>query len=194
MSKKIYFLTSEELEIIRGWYDGSTIHINKIMRAFQGKYPRWYIRRIAADLGLARTKEPDWSEAEIEFLHENYPRKGYVALRNRLKKINGGTTRSRTAVVLKARREMINKRSNGLTMRLMEILLGADHHKIEKWISLGLLCGKRKGTERKKIQGGDMWHFETKDVREFVINNPLEIDIRHVEKMNFIHLVAGMME
>jgi hypothetical protein len=145
-------------------------------------------------MGLARTKEPDWSETEIEYLHKNYPHKGYIALRNAFKKINGGINRTRTAVVLKAKREMINKRSNGLTMRMMEILLGADHHKIEKWISLGLLQGKRKGTDRLPIQGGDMWHFEPKEVREFVINNPLEIDIRRVEKMNFIHLVAGMME
>jgi len=38
-----------------------------------------------------------------------------------------------------------------------------------------------------------MWHFEPKRVRNFVINNPGEIDIRRVEPEAFIHLVAGMM-
>ncbi len=194
--KKKYFLTADELAVIRDHYDGSTFKINKILRILNAggpKYPRWHIRLIAAKNGWARTKLPDWSQKEEDWLIENYPRKGIVALQNGLRRINGGVYRSPCAIVLKKKRLHINKRSDGLTMRMMEDLLGCDHHKVERWMALGLLEAKRKGTARLPIQGGDMWHFEPRNVREFVINNPDEIDIRKVEPMSFIHLVAGLM-
>jgi hypothetical protein len=78
-------------------------------------------------------------------------------------------------------------------MRMVEDLLGADHHKIERWIEHGWVKNGRKGTNRTEAQGGDMRHFEAKDLREFIINNPDEIDLRRVEPMSFIQLVAGLM-
>ena len=197
MARKKYYLTEDELRIVRDHYDGSTLKINKILRILNAggpKYSRWYIRRVAANNGWARKKERYWTAKEEEWLSERYPKKGMVALQNGLKKINGGFLRTRTAIVLKIKRLHINKRSNGLTMRMMEDLLGCDHHKIERWMALGLLEAKRKGTDRKETQGGDMWHFEPKRIREFVINHPDQIDIRRVEPISFIHLVAGMME
>lgn len=191
MARKTYFPTDDELTIIRNLYDGKTVGINKIMRLTGHKYPRWYIRRIACDMGLAREMPADWSEAEIEYLHKAHPKQGYVALRNGLMRINGGVSRSRTAIRLKTKRIGINKRSNGFTLRMVENLLGADHHKIERWMRMNLLTAKRKGTERTAAQGGDMWHFEADDLRNFVINNPDQIDIRRVEKHTFIDLLAG---
>ena len=196
MSKKKYFLTEDELGVIGEHYDGSTYKINKIMRILNAagpKYPRWHIRHIAQSNGWARTKEPNWLPAEEEWLAQNYPRKGMVAIQKGLRRINGGTLRTPTAITLKKKRLHINKRSDGLTMRMMEDLLGADHHKIARWMTLGLLKAKRKGTERKETQGGDMWHFEILKVRKFIISNPTEIDIRRVEPVSFIHLVSGMM-
>jgi hypothetical protein len=196
VNKKKYFPTEDDLRVIREHYDGTTVKINKIMRILNAagpKYPRWHIRHIAQSNGWARTKEPNWSTPEIKWLAENYPRKGMVALQNGLKRINGGILRTRTAIVLKKKRIHINKRSDGLTMRMMEDLLGSDHHKVKRWMKLGLLEAKRKGTDRKEIQGGDMWHFEILKVRKFIISNPTEIDIRRVEPVSFIHLVSGMM-
>ena len=190
MDKK-YFPTPEEIKIVTDLYDGTSIRIDKIMRLTAHKYPRWYIKRLAGGLGLVKAKMPDWNEEEVEYIHRNYPRKSFVAMQRALKRMNGGVHRSHTAILLKAKREHINKRSDGLTMRMMEDLMGADHHKIERWLSLGLLTAKRKGTERKEAQGGDMWHFEPNRVREFIINNPEEIDLRRVEPLNFITLVAG---
>ena len=197
MSKRKYFMTREEIEVIRAHYDGSTIAINRIMRILNAngaKYPRWHVRRLASENGWAKAKMPDWSPEEEEYLAKKYPNKGFVAIQNGLKRINGGVHRSVTAIVLKKKRIHISKRSMGLTMRMMEDLLGVDHHKVEKWMSLGELSARRKGTERTEVQGGDMWHFEPKKVRKFIINNPEEIDVRKVEPLGFIHLVAGMME
>ena len=194
MSKKKYFLTEDEVRAIRDLYDGSTGRIDRIMAMVGDRYPRWYIRRIANEMGLARDKPAYWSEAEIEYLHKNYPRKGFVALQNGFKRINGGIYRSCTAIRLKAKRISINKRSDGFTMRMVEDLLGADHHKIEKWIERGWLKnGSRKGTLRTVAQGGDMHHFESKDLRDFITSHPGEVDLRRVESESFIFLVAGMM-
>jgi len=194
MSARIYFFTPEELQIIKDHYDGSTPSLNKIMRLLGSKYPRWHIRRKAAEMGLAKPKIANWSEVEEDWLHENFPRKGYQAVQAGLRRINGGITRSPCAILLKTKRLHINKRSNGLTIRMMEDLLGQDHKKIYTWIERGLLTAKRKGTARTEIQGGDMWHFEPKKVRAFIIANPEEVDLRKVEPVSFIHLVAGMME
>lgn len=191
MSRKKYFPTEDELALIRDNYDGTTVKTNKIMRLTGHKYPRWYIRRIACDMGLTRAKPVVWSEAEIEYLHRAHPKQGYVALRNGLMRINGGISRSRTAIRLKTKCIGINKRSGGFTLRMVENLLGADHHKIGRWMRMNLLTAKRKGTERTAAQGGDMWHFEADALRDFVINNPDQIDIRRVEKHSFIDLLAG---
>ena len=196
MSAKKYFITEDELRVIGYHYDGSEIKLNKIMRILNAsgpKYPRCYIRRIASEHGWARPKIADWSQAEEEYLSKNYPRKGWVAIQNCLKRINGGIHRTPCAIVLKAKRLHINKRSDGLTMRMMEDLLGVDHHKIERWMHLGFLAAKRKGTNRTEVQGGDMWHFEPRIIREFVITHPEEIDVRRVEPINFIYLLADLM-
>ncbi len=194
MSKRKHFLTDDEIKIILSFYDGTTIKTNKIMRLFGHKYPRWYVKRKAQEMGLARChKQPDWSEKEVSYLHKYFPSKGFRAIQNGLKKINGGILRSVTAITLKKRRLHINKRSDGFTMRMVEEIFGVDHHKIEKWVHLGWLQDGRKGTERTRNQGGDMHHFKPENLRNFAINYPEEIDIRRVEKWTFIQIVAGLM-
>ena len=193
MSERKYFLTPDEIRIIQEYYDGTSLRTNKILRMIGPKYPRWYIKRKANEMGLSHIKKnPDWNEREIEFLHKNYPRKGWTALIKGLQKINGGIWRSPTAIQLKAKREHINKRSDGFTMRMVEELLGRDHKTIALWMQKGFLDSKKKGTRRTKVQGGDMHHFEAKDLRTFVITHPDEIDLRRVEPRSFIHLIAGM--
>ncbi len=194
MSARKYFLTEAETALILRYYDGKTTSTNKIMRLLEHRYPRWYVKRKALEMGLARcTRMPNWSEKEIEYLHKEYPRKGFVAIQNALKRRNGGILRSVTAILLKRKREHLNKRSDGFTLRMVETLLGADHHKIESWVVRGWLKDGRKGTDRTPAQGGDMHHFEARDLRDFVVHHYEEIDLRRVEKFYFIQLVAGLL-
>jgi len=193
--RKKYFPTGEELDIIRDIYDGTTVKTNRIMMRLGRKYPRWYVKKLAQQMGLARVaKPPDWSQAEENYLTDNYHHRGLTAIRNALKRINGGITRSDTAIILKAKRLQVNKGSEGYTMRGLEALLGCDHHKIDGWVADRRLAAKLRGTTRKAIQGGDMWYFRPEDVRIFVINNPDEIDLRRVEKYEFIRLLADEKE
>ncbi len=195
MAKKKYFPTDEELAIIRDNYDGSSLKLNKIMRLLARKYPRWYVRRVAAGMGLAQIKEPDWTAAEESYVADHYPRMGLKALRAGLIR-NCGFPRSTTAIQLKIKRLGIIAADvdDGFTLRgLCNLLWGGQeqHHIIERWMANGWLRGKRRGTLRKTCQGGDMWFFAPEWVRAFIIAHPEEIDLRLVDKVAFIRLVAG---
>ena len=190
-----YFPTENELQVICDLYDGTTVKTNIIMMRLKRKYPRWHVKKLAQGMGLARqVRVPNWTPEEEQYLEDNYHRRGYISLRNSLMKINGGADRSRTAIKLKAKRLQINKSAEGFTMLGLCALLGVDHHKVRKWIAARCLAGKRRGTFRKKTQGGDMWYFRPEDLRCFVIKHPEEIDLRRVEKFAFIELLAGEKE
>jgi len=194
--KAKYFPTENELKIIRDLYDGSSLRLSKIMRLIgRGKYPRWYISRIAREMGLAKVKEPDWTAAEEAYVFDNYPKMGLKALRRGLIK-NGMFHRSTTAIWLKIRRlGLYSSDDDGFTMRgLQNFLWGGQeqHHIITRWINQGWLKAKRRGTLRKPgKQGGDTWYFDPEWVRAFIINHPEEIDLRLVDAPAFIRLIAG---
>lgn len=189
-----YFPTDEELAIIRDYYDGSSLRLGKIMRLLGRKYPRWYVRRLAQGMGLARVKEPLWSAAEECYVAEHYPRMGLKALRRGLI-ANGHFPRSTTAIHLKIKRlGIVGADDDGFTLRgLQNFLWGGQeqHHIISRWIVNGWLKGKRRGTLRTAKQGGDCWYFDPEWVRAFIIAHPEEIDLRLVDPVAFIRLVAG---
>ncbi len=189
-----YFPTAAELAIIHDNYDGSSLRLSKIMRLLDRKYPRWYVRRQAGKMGLARVVEPDWTAAEESYVSDHYPRMGLKALRAGLIR-QGWFPRSTTAIHIKITRLGITAdRDDGFTLRGLCNLLWAGqemHHIISRWQENGWLKGHRRGTLRKAIQGGDHWYFSPEWVRAFVIAHPEEIDIRLVDKVAFISLVAG---
>ncbi|MHB8772981.1 MAG: hypothetical protein ACYC7J_18455 [Syntrophales bacterium] len=188
-----YFPTDEEKKVLYDHYDGTTLKINKIVRLLDKKYPRWYIRNLAKKLGLARVKEPDWSPAEEVYVEENYPRMGLKALQGGLRRM--GYRRSTTGINLKIKRlGMTRDMDDGFTMHgLCDLLFaGQDMCKaIRRWIELGWLKAKRRGTLRKESQGGDMWYVSPDWVRAFILAHPDEIDLRLVEQLALIRLIAG---
>ena len=192
--KKKYFPTDAELQIIRDLYDGSSLRLNKIMRLLGRKYPRWYVRRRAGEMGLARVIEPDWTAVEENFVYENYPRLGLKSLQRVLKRATG-VARSTTAIHLKIKRlGMVAADGEGFTLRGLCNFLwaGQEMHKIiYRWMEKGWLKGKRRGTLRTKKQGGDQWYFDPAWVRSFIVNHPEEVDLRLVDPKTFISLVAG---
>lgn len=195
--KKKYSPTEDELKIIRDHYDGTSFALSKIMRNLGRKYPRWYVRRLAGGMGLSRVKEPDWTASEERYLQERYPAMGLKALRSGMIR-NGMYPRSITAIKLKLKRlHMAASQDDGFTLRGIEALLWGgleQHHIISRWINKGWLRGKRRGTLRHKSQGGDVWYFSPENVRSFIINHPDEIDLRLVDGIAFIELLAGNSE
>jgi hypothetical protein len=192
--KTKYCPSESELAIIREHYDGSTFAIGKIMRLLGGKYPRWHVRKLAAGMGLARVKEPDWIPAEESYLQEHYPQMGLKALRAGLIRA-GHFPRSTTAIHLKIKRLRISAAyDDGFSLRGLQAFLWGgqeQHHIVTRWMEKGWLRGKRRGTLRSKSQGGDVWYFSLDNVRAFIISHPEELDLRLVDPVAFIRLLAG---
>jgi hypothetical protein len=194
MEKK-YNPTSEELTIVREHYDGTSFQISRILRLLpRGKYPRWYIRRMAQQLGLARTKAPDWTPNEERYLLDHYPKMKLKALRAGMIRA-GMAARTPIAINIKIKRlGLCSSDDDGFTLRGLCDLFwrGQDNHGIlDRWIDRGWLKGKRRGTLRTKKQGGDQWYFDPEWVRAFIVKHPTEIDMRQVDPVAFITLVAG---
>ena len=191
---KKYFPTEQELAIVREHYDGTSLQINKIFRLIGRKYPRWYVGRMARDMGLAKIKEPDWTADEEAYVIEHYPKMGLKALR-RAMIANGMTPRSTTAINLKLKRLGAHASADdGFSLRALERFLFAgqeQHHTIRAWIEKGWLKAKRRGTLRLARQGGDIWYVSPEWLRSFILHHPEEIDLRLVDPAPFIRLVAG---
>lgn len=189
-----YNPTEDELAIIRDNYDGSTVKINKIMRLLEKKYPRWYVRKLVGELGLARTREERWSAPEEQYIIDHYPQMGKKKLQAGIMRLSG-IRRSYTAIWMKTRRlGMMDVEDDSFTLHGLCNFFwsGQENHQIiYRWINNGWLKAKRRGTLRKKIQGGDQWYFAPEWVRSFIIAHPDEIDLRLVDRIPFIKLLAS---
>lgn len=179
--KQKYFWTPAQDEILRKRYDSRTETINALAAVFG--YPRWEVRHRAKVLGVARVKEPRWTEEEEEHLRK------YLSTRS-IKQLAKELGRSLTAIWLKKKRLGIRKTDDGYTLRGLCEALGVDHHKVEYWVAQGWLKKRTRGIDRKGV--GDYWYVSDEALRKFICSHPEEIDLRRVEKFWFIDLLAGV--
>lgn len=185
MRERKYHLREEERELIKRKYDGRTETIDVIDRELGFRYPRWFIKRMAADFGLTRRKEPRWTEEEEAWLERNLPKKKWRELASHLR-------RSVTAVKLKAKHLRLTKTCDGnLTAGGAAAILGCDPKKVVRWIERNLLAAKRYSTDRTDAQGGQPYRIAPNDLRKFIIKFPMEIDLRRVDPHSFIDLLTG---
>ncbi|MFH1777582.1 MAG: hypothetical protein ABH952_08520 [Candidatus Omnitrophota bacterium] len=193
-----YFITPQiEREIINLYQKKASMGSDRYeshCKDLAEKYglPRWKITRYAQRKGLIAVgkKEPDWSEKEMRILEkhaEKVPERIQIHLRK------AGFTRSLIAIVLKRKRLnlLAQYRIEGQSARVVAECLGVDVHAVTRWIKLGHLKATRRGTKRTELQGGDHWEIKTKDLRDFVINYLVEIDLRKVDKFWFVDLLTN---
>ncbi len=147
------------------------------------RWPRFMIVRRGGELGLARTKEPDWSASELAILEET-AHLGADAVRRKLAK--QGFSRSRTAVLLKRKRLRLTAHLYGYSAKDLAGLFGIDSHRIHRWIAGGLLKAEPLGTGRLH----DICWIRKEDVHTFVMNHADEYDLRKVEKWWFLSLIT----
>lgn len=150
-------------------------------------WPKFMIARRGAELGLARTKEPNWSPLELAILEET-AHLGVDAVRKRLAK--RGFARTRTAIVMKRKRLKLTAYLDGYSGNALAELFGVDNHRIYHWIADGILAAQRRETDRSHKQGGDTYWIRRPDVHAFVMNHPDEYDLRKVEKWWFLSLIT----
>lgn len=152
--------------------------------------PRWWVTKRAAKLGLVtpRFKEPAWTDAEREILRENFHRAPRTILRMLQR---AGYKRTETAITVMGKRLGATREDpHHLTATGLSALMGVDAKTVSGWIARGILKGRRRGTDRTAVQGGDQHWIHLRDVRAFIIDNAAIVDIRKVDKFWFIDLIA----
>jgi hypothetical protein len=150
-------------------YDGSSEKITALVEHFTAKWswpekvPRYAITAQAQRLKKSTVKEPFWTEKDIETLHDLY---GRIPDRTLCKKLD----RTRVSIVLKAKREHINRKINILTSRSVAEICGIpDSHTIVRWIEKGLLKAKKSPTH---CGVNLMWNIDDDSLAQMLKNHP----------------------
>jgi predicted site-specific integrase-resolvase len=150
--------------------------------------PHWALKKRARELGLARTKEKPWSDAELEIL----ARYAWMSdERIRLKLKQAGYARTATAVHLKLKRMKFKHDGNFYSANSLAEALGIDNHVVSRWIKSGHLRAQLRGTRRTDAQHGDVYLIHEKDVRRFIIEHPTDVDLRKVDQLWFLDLITN---
>lgn len=149
--------------------------------------PRWAVNRRAVALGLSRPKDRPWTAQEEAYLEGNFHHVSVKALASRL-------GRSPTAVKLKAKRLGLRKYDEGYTACSLAEALGVDPHWVLARIRSGKLRASHRRTERVPQQGGDSWLITDEAVVEFLREHPYDIDLRKVDSLWFMDLIAPYLQ
>lgn len=150
--------------------------------------PHWALKKRARELGLARTKERPWSEAELEIL----ARYAWMSdERIRLKLKAAGHSRTVTGIHLKLRRMKFKSGPEFYSANGLAQALGIDSHVVSRWIKCGHLKAGLRGTARTEQQNGDIYLIREKDIRRFILEHPTEIDLRKVDQLWFLDLITN---
>ncbi len=146
----------------------------------------------ATRLGLTipHKKEPRWTEAEDALLARaplHDPERAAALFREH------GFSRSPGSIVVRAKRLSLSRRAtrHELSATGAAKILGVDI----KWITARVLAGdlvaKKRGDQRLPQQGGSAWDIEPAVLRQFIFENPERIDLRKVDRISFLALLAG---
>jgi len=153
--------------------------------------PRWWLSKRATKLGLSapHRKEPPWTEAENALMRRvplHSPEQAARIFREH------GFNRTATAIVVRAKRLELSRRTHeSLSATAAARILGIDSKTMTSWCIAGDVKAGRRGSKRLVQQGGDAWAIEPADLRRYVLDHIERIDIRKVEKVAFVALLAG---
>lgn len=161
--------------------------------AFADKWnlPRWWVTKRATKLELVmpHRKEPPWSGAENKLM-ESVP----LHDPDRCAKIfrEHGFARSPTAIIVRAKRLNLSRRFRE-TLRATSVakILGVDSKTVTREIIQGDLKASKRKTKRTPQQGNDPWSVTAPDLRRYILDNIERIDLRKVDKLAFVQIVAG---
>jgi hypothetical protein len=190
-SRSKYIFTDQIDQLIRETYlNDPAAKTRSGIRLLANKVgmPHWALKKRARELGLARTKEPPWSEPELELL----ARYAWMSdERIRLKLKSDGYARTVTAIHLKLKRMRFKHDGSFYSANGLAQALGIDPHAVTRWIKSGHLKAKFRGTARGPQQNGDSYLIHEKDVRRFILEHPTEIDLRKVDQLWFLDLLTN---
>jgi hypothetical protein len=190
-SRRKYVFTDQIDRLIRESYHNRQNERKRFnVRALAKKagMPHWALKKRARELGLARTKELPWSEAELGIL----ARYAWMSdERIRLKLKAAGYSRTVTGIHLKLKRMRFKHDGSFYSAYSLAQALGIDPHAVTRWIKSGHLKARFRGTARGPQQNGDSYLIQEKDVRRFILEHPTEIDLRKVDQLWFLDLITN---
>jgi len=185
-----YHVTKEAHEQIKRVYMTGTGNGEINILAKHLRLPTWKVSRYALHQGWIQKqkKASAWSEEEIKIL-ERWAH--ITSERIQIKLKTKGFKRSLVGIILKRKRMRLLSNLKGQSASAVAMCLGVDSHFITSAIKAGLLKARKRGTDRTKQQGGDMWYISDKSIRKFIIENVHAIDLRKVDKYWYTDIVAG---
>jgi hypothetical protein len=153
--------------------------------------PRWWLTKRLTHLGLTHRhkKEPPWTPAEDELMKRaplHHPDKAARMFREH------GFSRSPTAIVVRAKRLNLSRRAarEELSARGAAKILGVDDKFITARAISGELVATKREDKRRAQQGGSAWDIKPADLRQWILDNIDVVDLRKVDKVSFILLLA----
>jgi hypothetical protein len=187
--------TSPELDqLIRdGWIDMDPSRKGAVSDlATRLDVPRWWLTKRLTILGLTvrHKKEPRWTVAEDALMSSvplHQPDKAAAIFREH------GFRRSPTAIVVRAKRLSLSRRATRpeLSATQAAAILGVDGKFVTARILAGDLPAEKRGDRRLSQQGGSSWDIEPVALRRWIIDNLEVVDLRKVDKIPFVLLIAG---
>jgi len=150
-------------------------------------WPAYAVSKRAAELGLVRIKEQRWTQEEEQIIY-SFGHLAYSGIQHKL--AQAGFWRSCAAIAVKVTRLRIKSNLDGYSAHSLALAFGVDVHKVLNWIARGLLGATRRGTSRRREQGGDSWWIPKNQVKRFIFRCPEEIDLARVEKFWFLDIVT----
>ncbi len=189
--RRKYIFNNQADQLIREVYlsrrDGKAMASIHLLAKRLGM-PHWALKKRARELGLARTKELPWSEAELAIL-SRYAWMSDERIRLKLKA--AGYARTVTGIHLKLKRMRFKHDGRFYSACSLALALGIDPHAVTRWIKSGHLKAKLRGTARTEQQNGDSYLIQEKDVRRFILDHPTDIDLRKVDQLWFLDLITN---
>lgn len=124
-----------------------------------------------------------WRDEEVEILMK-YLHRSPEAVRRRLKK--AGFIRTSSSIVSKRKKISIWNAHDGDTAASLALCFGTNSYFIFNMIKKGYLKAVRWERNTHKAP----FHITEKDIQNFIINHPNEIDITKVDKYWFIDILT----
>lgn len=150
------------------------------------RIPTWTIKRRAGELGLTRMKNAVWSVHEIEMLEKLAHLPCAVISRKFAAQF---FFRSATSIKLKIKRLKIRRSPSSDVYNVTSLAdcFGVDSSTVLRWIREGILKAEVLQT---RADGQETRLIRERDVLAFIVENPMQFDIRKVDQIWFVDLLS----
>jgi hypothetical protein len=171
-----WILDERGRRMIMDLYDGTSERITLIQKELQ--VPRKVVKHWAGKIGVTRVTKIEWTVHEISYLERYYGKKSLHDIAKDLKKSYDSTRKK--AFFLGLRGGL--KNLDHYTGTDLKEAFGCKYERIQMWIKKGWIRGFE--------QGGAM-QFTDKNIRDFIVTHPTEIDQRRVDWLWVVDILAG---